>query len=131
MDVIGKCTRPVGFAFEVVGAQHAVPCAHAWLGCAICASCKPRGRGLLARRDHTVAFEVNRAEGVQMRVTYATRLGHFKKGSLLLVPIGIDRGETGPLLREIFEREYRSHRANRNARAAVYALIGINKELFL
>jgi hypothetical protein len=52
-------------------------------------------------------------------------------GSLLLVPIGVDRSKRGPLLWKVFEREYRSHGANWNARAAVNALIGINKELLL
>src|SRR5581483_3171978 len=51
--------------------------------------------------------------------------------SFFRVPVGVDLGEVLPFLREIVERENRSHGANRNTGSAVNALHGIDVELGL
>src|SRR3989304_3593921 len=50
---------------------------------------------------------------------------------LLGVPVGVDRREALPFLRQVFQREDRGHRADRHARSAVYALTGTDIELSL
>src|SRR5579872_5625156 len=49
----------------------------------------------------------------------------------LFVPIGIDRREVVPLLREIVQRENSGHRADRDAGSAVDAFDGVYIELRL
>src|SRR6516225_11696558 len=49
----------------------------------------------------------------------------------LRVPVGVDGCETGPFVRQIFEREDGRHRTDRNAGTTVDAFRGVNVELCL